>query len=162
MSKVLTRMQYIKGAWTLHMLRKLIGTETFWEGIRQYYDLYREANASTADFRRVMEEVTGQELGWFLDQWLRQGGLPEVEGRWSFDADLWSVQLELRQVQQTDYRFRLAIPVRIHLQDGTTSDTEVELESESGSFELPVDGEPAAVELDPDTWVLMQSTLWEG
>ncbi len=50
---------YKKGAWTLHMLRGVVGDEAFWSGIRAYYRLYRDKNASTADFRRVMEEASG-------------------------------------------------------------------------------------------------------
>ena len=77
---------YRKGAWTLHMLRGVVGDEAFWSGIREYYRLYRDKNASTADFRRVMEEASGRELGWFLDQWLHRGGMLKVGGRWRWDA----------------------------------------------------------------------------
>ncbi len=77
---------YRKGAWTLHMLRGVVGDEAFWSGIREYYRLYRDKNASTADFRRVMEEASGRELGWFFDQWLHprrhaEGRRPLVLGR---------------------------------------------------------------------------------
>ena len=77
---------YRKGAWTLHMLRGVVGDEAFWSGIREYYRLYRDENASTADFRRVMEEASRSELGWFFDQWLTrgrhaEGGGPVVLGR---------------------------------------------------------------------------------
>ena len=159
MSKVLTRMQYIKGAWTLHMLRNLIGTEAFSNGIREYYRLYRESNASTADFQRVMEETSGQEIGWLLDQWLYQGGLPVVEGTWSFDPADSTVRLHLRQTQQNGYRFRLPITVRVHAEDGSTSDAPVDLEADGSHFSIAVEGEPTGLELDPDTWVLMRSTL---
>ena len=71
---------YQKGAWTLHMLRGVVGDEAFWSGIREYYRLYRDKNASTADFRRVMEEASGSDLGWFFDQWLTRGGMLKVEG----------------------------------------------------------------------------------
>ena len=47
------------------------GTEKFWAGIREYYRRYRDGNASTADFRRVMEEVSGED--WLV---LRPVGLP--------------------------------------------------------------------------------------
>jgi aminopeptidase N len=159
MTKVLTRMQYIKGAWTLHMLRDLVGTENFQDGIREYYRLYREGNASTADFRRVMEETSGQEIGWLLDQWLYQGGLPVVEGTWGYDPDQSTVQLHLAQVQQSGYRFRLPMVVRVHAEDGSFIDALVDLTQETGNFSIAVEDEPANLELDPDTWVLMRSSL---
>ena len=80
MSKVTSRLTYQKGGWTLHMLRGIIGTEAFWTGIRDYYRRYRDRNASTADFRQVMEQASGQQLSWFFDQWLNRAGIPAVTG----------------------------------------------------------------------------------
>jgi aminopeptidase N len=159
MANVLTRMQYIKGSWTLRMLHHLVGSEMFWTGIRDYYQQYRESNASTADFRRLMEEESGLDLGWFFEQWLYQGGLPVVEGTWSYDPADSTVRLQLAQVQQDGYRFRLPITVRMYADDGTSTDTRIDLPAEGGHFSLAVEGEPADLALDPDTWMLMRSTL---
>src|SRR5581483_12038343 len=71
------RLVYEKGAWTLHMLRALIGTDAFWRGIRLYYQQYMNGVASTADLRRTMEEVSGRDLGGFFDEWLTRSGVPE-------------------------------------------------------------------------------------
>src|SRR6185503_10652625 len=79
MSRVLNQLVYQKGGWVLHMLRGQVGTEKFWAGIRDYYRRYRDGNASTADFRRVMEENSGQDLGWFFEQWLYRAGSPAEE-----------------------------------------------------------------------------------
>src|SRR5262249_22051448 len=57
MRRVLNPLVYQKGAWTLHMLRGLVGTEVFWAGLRSYYGRHRDGNASTDDFRRIMEET---------------------------------------------------------------------------------------------------------
>ena len=77
---------YQKGAWVLQMLRAQIGDEKFWLGIREYYRRYRDANACTADFRKVMEEAAGLDLAWFFDQWLTRPGSPALEGAWTYDA----------------------------------------------------------------------------
>ena len=47
MSKVLNQLVYQKAGWVLHMLRGVVGTDTFWTGIREYYRRYRDGNAST-------------------------------------------------------------------------------------------------------------------
>ena len=52
MRRVLNRFVYQKGGWVLHMMRTLVGTEAFWNGIREYYRLYVNRNVSTDDFRR--------------------------------------------------------------------------------------------------------------
>ncbi|HEX3878537.1 MAG TPA: M1 family metallopeptidase, partial [Bryobacteraceae bacterium] len=86
MSKVLNQIVYQKGGWTLHMLRGQIGDEKFWAGIRDYYARYCNSNASTAEFRRVMEENSGADLGWFFDQWIYRVGSPVVAGTWRYDG----------------------------------------------------------------------------
>jgi aminopeptidase N len=67
MSQVLTRNIYQKGGWTLHMLRELVGDEAFWAGIREYYARHRNGSATTADFRRAMEEASGRDLETFFE-----------------------------------------------------------------------------------------------
>ena len=42
MRGVLNRFVYQKGGWVLHMLRGTIGTDAFWEGIREYYRRHRD------------------------------------------------------------------------------------------------------------------------
>ena len=62
MSKVTTRNTYQKGAWFLHMLRGLMGDESFRAGIREYYRRFRDRNASTQDFRHVIGKSKIEDL----------------------------------------------------------------------------------------------------
>ena len=156
MSKVTTRMQYQKGAWTLHMLRDLVGTETFWEGIREYYERYYNGSTCTADFRQIMEEVSGTELSWFFDQWLRQGGLPVIAGSWSHSGG--ALRLDLHQTQ-AHYRFRLPLDVLLHFSDGSTQRETILMTSNVEQFTFATALPPSAVVLDPDTWVLLQAEV---
>ena len=150
---------YRKGAWTLHMLRGVVGDETFWAGIREYYRRYRDKNASTADFRRVMEERSGRELGWFFDQWLHRGGLLKVKARWSWDATAHVLRLDLEQAQAAD-PFRMPIEVAIEVAGDAERRTErIELRERQQSFTIPLDGEPRSVALDPRELVLMDSEI---
>ena len=103
-----------------------------------------------------MEEVSGEELGWFFDQWLRQGGVPTISGTWHH-AD-GGVQLELRQTQAT-YRFRLPLDVELRFEDGSTSRETVEMVAPAERFTMPTDRAPTAVVLDPDTWLLLESEI---
>jgi aminopeptidase N len=155
MSKVLNLLVYRKGGWTLHMLRGIIGTEAFWTGIREYYRRYRDRNASTADFRQVMEQASGQQLSWFFDQWLNRAGIPEVGGGWRYDAAAKQIQVELSQTQ-TGEIYRLPIEIGVAQPDGQVRVERVELTGRTGRFVLNADTEPGAVTLDPNTWVLMQ------
>lgn len=156
MSKVTTGMQYQKGAWTLHMLRVQVGTEVFWDGIREYYAAYRDRNASTADFRGVMERVSGQDLGWFFDQWLSRGGVPRIEGSWSFDRD--AVSLRLVQAEAAEV-FRLPLTVGLRFADGSVRLESIEMLDREQEFSIASGKRPVEVEIDPRTESLVRSSL---
>ncbi len=151
MKKVLNELVYQKGGWTLHMLRGQIGTDKFWAGIRDYYRRYRDSNASTDDFRKVMEENSGVDLKWLFDQWLHRAGSPVVEGTWSYDAAAKKILVELAQKQEGDaYRLPLEIGISGHIE-------KIEMTQKAQRFEIASDKEPTAVVLDPNTWVLMET-----
>jgi len=149
MRRVLNQLVYQKGGWVLHMLRERMGDEKFWTGIRDYYRRYRDSNASTDDFRRVMEEVSGQDLTWFFRQWLTRAGSPVVEGKWTYNAAARQVEIDLVQTQPGDaYR----LPLKI----GTGERSEkIEMTEKRQRFQFAVKAEPAQVALDPQTRVLM-------
>ena len=158
--KVLNRLVYEKGGWTLHMLRGLVGTEKFWSGIQDYYRRYRDGSASTADFRRVMEENCHRELSWFFGQWLNRPGSPVVEGSWEFLPDEKRIAIDLAQVQSGD-------PYRLPLEVGITSEGTSELRIEklemterTKHFDIRVEKAPSSVTLDPNCWILMKA-VWK-
>ena len=146
---------YQKGSWVLHMLRGQIGFDSFGAGIREYYRLYRDKNAATDDFRRVMEEASGQDLREFFGQWLQRTPSPVVEGAWQYNAGTKKVEVTLTQTQGGDaYRLPLEFGLTIA---GQTRLEKVEFSMKQQRFEMAVEAEPSAVVLDPNTWVLMES-----
>jgi len=155
MSKVLNRLVYQKGGWVLHMLRGTIGTENFWKGIREYYARYRNQNASTEDFRRVMEKASGASLSWFFDQWLTRPGMPALRGGWRYDPTTKQVHVELTQTQ-TGGAFKLPLEIGIGSDGRAPRIEKFELAGATGQFSFAAETEPASVTLDPNTWVLMQ------
>lgn len=74
---------YDKGAWLIHMLRRQIGDDAFMTLLREFVATFTDRPASSLDFWRLAEEVSGQDLGWFFDQWLLQGGIPQMVLYWS-------------------------------------------------------------------------------
>ena len=109
--------------------------------------------------RRVMEDAAGQDLSWFFRQWLRRPGSPAVEGTWRYDAAGKRVEIELAQVQPGE-------PYRLPLEVGLSGDgaapprvVKVEMTRAKQRFDITAETEPAAVVLDPNTWVLMQASF---
>ena len=160
---------YQKGGWTLHMLRGVVGEDAFWGGIQAYYREFRDRNATTADFRRVMEEASAADLGGFFDQWLYRGGWLELEGGWRYEASSRSIEVELNQVQDAGHTFRMPVEVGIAYpresdgvgaRDRGSVSTGLEIrvvrvDERTNRFTIPVEREPSRVVIDPNTWVLM-------
>jgi len=148
------RLVYEKGSWTLHMLRDLIGTDQFWRGIRLYYQRHMNGLATTADFRRVMEEVSGKDLGWFFTQWLTRPGVPQVSGTWRYDATAKQIVVTVKQTQSSEpYRFALGVGVST-IGSAVPTVRQVQVTDRESTFTIPADAEPASVVLDPGVWLL--------
>ena len=153
---LLNRNNYAKGGWVLHMLRGLVGDETFFRSIRAYYARHAYGTALTADLQHAFEEVSGRSLDWFFQQWVHQPGHPVLEPRWEMSEDGRELILTIAQTQSPNWpTFRLPLEVEIA---GATTDRprreRVELRQRTQSFRFPVDAPPEAVVLDPDGWVL--------
>ena len=159
MSRVTTGAIYQKGSWVLHMLRGTMGDQAFWEGIRAYYARHMNANATTGDFRRAMEEASGLDLEAFFQQWLYSGGNPKLEGWWDYDPTARAVRIELNQTQPAGPTYRLPLELGIHF-DGEAQPRSVELHEIDQRFHrlvIPVDEEPTALTLDPNTRLLFEA-----
>jgi aminopeptidase N len=145
---------YQKGGWVLHLLRGQIGTDKFWAGIREYYRRYRDGNASTQEFRQVMEEVSGADLAWFFQQWVYRAGSPVVEGGWQYDAATKKIEVDLTQTQPGDaYR----LPFEVAIKSPQARIEKIEMTGKQQKFEIAAEQEPSSVELDPNTWMLMDA-----
>ena len=157
MSKVTSSHTYQKGSWILHMLRGQIGTENFWQGIQNYYQKYRNSNATTDDFKRVMEEVSGQDLSTFFQQWLYQPGALEISGSWKYMAEESQIEVKLRQTQKDGRLFQMPIEIGIYDIHGKLQQLKrIEVKEKSNVYTFTVESKPEQVRLDPNLWVLME------
>jgi Aminopeptidase N len=102
---------YQKGAWVLHMLRRELGDNLFWKGMRLYYENYRNKNALTTDFQMVMEKVSKKSLGKFFNQWLFVAGQPDLKITASSVKGKGFTDLIIEQTQ--DYLFSFDIEIQI-------------------------------------------------
>ena len=147
---------YQKGAWVLHMLRREVGTDTFWEGLRAYYERYRNQNASTRDFRAVMEDVSGQNLKRFFEQWTRRPGHPVIEGTWHYDEASGECVLTLRQMQEEP---PFHVPVEVAFGDKPRHTTTLFLRDQEEQTRVECAQAPSSVTLDPNTGLLAELSM---
>ena len=147
---------YQKGGFVLHMLRGLVGDSAFFRGVRSYYAAHRHGNALTDDLRREVERSSGQQLGWFFDQWLRRPGFAELTTGWRYDDGARRVVLDVEQGTRFG-AYRFPLEVEIADAEGRTHRVRVEVPAERTSrhtLPLALDRPPRGVTLDPGVALL--------
>ncbi|GLW62111.1 peptidase [Actinomadura rubrobrunea] len=70
---------YTRGAMCLHALRKRVGDRKFFTILRKWVQSHRDGTATTPEFVRLAEEVSGRELDRLFRVWLYEKGKPR---RW--------------------------------------------------------------------------------
>jgi aminopeptidase N len=110
--KLLSVNSYQKGAWVLHMLRRELGEEVFWKGMRLYYSKFRDSNALTSDFEKVMETVSNRRLDGFFSQWIFTGGEPDLKITFSQSSTAGYNDIIIEQKQEHLFTFNIEIQVK--------------------------------------------------
>lgn len=143
---------YNKGSWILHALRGLIGDEAFFKALRRmaYPDPAMEQVTdgsqcrfvTTDDFLLICEEVSGLELDWFFEVYLRQAKLPRLYSR------IEGQELTLRWESPNGLPFSMPIEVEL---GGKRQRVIV---GEKGiTLKIPRGDKPV---VDPDQWLLCE------
>ncbi|MCD6333608.1 MAG: hypothetical protein J7L89_10080 [Bacteroidales bacterium] len=154
--RLLNTNSYQKGAWVLHMLRNQLGDETFWNGIRRYYAEYKNKNALTGDFQRVMEEVSHRDLSRFFYQWLEIPGHPQLKIDWSYNKSDKQLDVTVHQTQ-THYIFSFPLELKITGKDGRSSRiVTIEINSAETTHSFSFNSKPLMLEADPRTVLLFE------
>ena len=83
--RVFRAVVYDKGAWSLHMLRGLVGDPAFFSGARAFLERFRYAKAGTEDLRLALEEASGRDLRPYFERWIYDTG--PVEITWSASTE---------------------------------------------------------------------------
>ena len=159
MKDVLNPLVYQKGAWVLHMLRRKVGDEKFFNGLRLYYRRHRDGNASTDDFRAAMEEAGDVHLARFFGQWLHRG-TPVVRGTWHYDAGrkVVEVELDVQDPPGASDELPLEIGIAVEGREGLRVEPIVML-GKSQTYTRGVDAPVTSVVLDPNTHMLLDMRI---
>jgi aminopeptidase N len=138
---------YNKGAMVFHMLARKIGQEEFWLGIRKFNREHMGRYADWADIQRAFEEVSGQDLTTFFEQWVRRPGCPTLAVRSAvYDS---AAQTLTITIEQGDPAFEIDVPIRVTHNEGVVDLLfPMQAKVHEGTFSLA--SHPLTVEADPD------------
>lgn len=156
---ILNANSYQKGSWVLHMLRKEIGDQPFWAGIRAYYKEFQNSTALTSDFQKAMETASGKKLDEFFNQWLYNPGHPVIDGSWTFDDNSKTLILSIDQIQKGQI-FRFPLEIAVSFQEKEFQQIQkVLINKESNQISLKVSEKPSKIALDPNVNLLFEGKL---
>lgn len=172
---------YQGGAQVLQNIRGVVGTTTFWSGIRLYYSRFQNGNATSDDFRRAMEDAcrssdtcpaAGRDLSWLFHELLNRGGALLLNATWNYDPAGHRIRVAMQQAQTSDvYRMPIELAVtQMETPPAGRSGAQpppqpvdhiyvMQLDQRQQSFDFPADREPLKVMLDPNAWVMMRATF---
>ncbi|MGH7255707.1 MAG: M1 family metallopeptidase, partial [Nitrospirales bacterium] len=148
---------YQKAAMVFHMLRRELGEEGFWKGIRTLVADYLGAYASWREVEQVFARTAGRDLRWFFAQWVEGTGAPALTVQ---DVRLNQSSTEgppgtarddglLVRVGQQGGPFRLTVEVAVTLAEGGEYRTRVRLDQAEQLLTLRLPGRPVKLTLDP-------------
>jgi aminopeptidase N len=148
---------YAKGAVILHGLRKYVGDEAFFASLRLYLKKFAFKKAEIHDLRLAFEEVTGEDLNWFFEQWFMNAGHPQLTVQHSFEGG--KVLLKVKQTQDLRYApvYKLPLYVEIWVK-GKAKRHFITITEKEQRFVLEAESKPDLVFFDAETQLLAEVT----
>lgn len=139
---------YNKGAAVLHMLRRMLGDEAFFAGLRRYYAEFKYSKAGSEDLRAALEAASGRSLSRFFAYWIYGQDLPELQSAWKVAEDGSGVRIALEQTGDAAGEF--PVTVSLLYADRTSEDLTVTVSGEMTTIERPLSKQLRGIELNGD------------
>jgi hypothetical protein len=149
-------LSYNKASWVLHMLRHVVGNDTFFNILKEYYRSHKYGTINTKSFQDICEKVSGIKLDWFFEQWIFGEYYPQYSISYESQnySDSTHVELTINQKQEK-YLFKMPIDIHINTSNGDTIITVFD-SLWTQKFSFTVLGQLQNIELDKDEWILKQ------
>ena len=154
---------YAKGAVVLHMLRRILGDENFFETLRTYLNKPGLAYnvATTEDFQAVAEEVSGMDLDYFFSEWIYGENYPTYSVQFKRMVDPnggYIAEITISQERNSNpIYFTMPIQLKINTAKSDTLIT-VFNNQRSQVFSIHFDEEPLSLDFDPNNSILKEVT----
>jgi len=141
-----------KGAAVLHMLRYVIGDPSFQRLMKQFPGEHPWGSVNTEEFEKAAQAASGQNLRYFLLEWIESSGAPEFK----LEYTIFRTQSGFRvmgKVSQDLDTFRMPVELKIDT-EGNPETKRIEVVGTSSEFVVETFGKPRTLALDPGNRVL--------
>jgi aminopeptidase N len=149
---------YNKGGLVLHMLRNYVGDEAFFAALNKYLKDNAFTDVEGHELRLAFEDVTGEDMNWFFNQWFYREGHPSLEVDYDYDDENQQVIVTVNQTQDPQEMpavFELPVTIALYAGDSVSRHT-VRINQRSQAFNIDFSKEPELILFDADGVLLAE------
>ncbi len=148
---------YNKGAAAIRVLHYLLGDSMFYKVCKTYQTRFANSNASTQDFNDLVNELSGKNYDFYFEQWIYGVGFPTYTTTWNQTNGKFYLKVKQTNTQNGGL---FSLPIAFTLKRAT-GDTFLilDINTSEHNFEFPIGGTISSVVIDPNVWILKNSTL---
>jgi hypothetical protein len=148
--RIFRALVYNKGASVLHMLRRLVGDQAFFNGLRRFYAEQKFQKAGTDDLERAMEAESGRPLTRFFARWIHGADVPVLR----YSSTVRTGEVIVRFDQDTKTIFDVPVTVTLQYTDGHTQDIVVAVTEAHVEQQIRTTGIVRDVQINKDSAAL--------
>ena len=150
---------YNKGGRVLHMLRKYVGDSAFFASLKLYLDTKRFSSAEVNDLRMAFEQITGEDLNWYFNQWFVFPGKPSLSISYTWDEVNSQQSILLRQTQDFSKNTLYRIPLDVDFYyNNKVERKRIVMDSAKQEFTFTLPVKPDLVNVDAEKMLLCTKT----
>jgi aminopeptidase N len=143
---------YNKGGRILNMLRNYVGDSAFFKSLNEYLNLHKFQPAEAQQLRLAFEDVTGQDLNWFWNQWYYGSGQPTLDINYDYSNGRSRVIVD--QTQKSGKIFKLPVAIDVYSEGAHKKRYKVWLQNKSDTFYFASSEKPSLINVDADKVLL--------
>lgn len=145
---------YQKGGRILNMLRNYVGDSAFFRSFNLCLNNRKLNSAEAQDFRLAFEDVTGQDLNWFWNQWYYGSGHPKFDINYIYDQSGKTAKVIIKQTQQGKI-FKMPVSIDVY-QGGDKKRYKVWADHLVDTFTFNTVSRPDLINVDGDKVLLCE------
>jgi len=158
-----TQITYYKGACVLHMLRYTLGDSMFFSAIKSYATDsaggFKYNSAVTDDFTAKISAAAGQDLSWFINQWVKEPNHPVYGNYYNFTSlggGLWKARFIARQTQTNSAFHKMPLVLKLSFSSGSDTTVRIMNEYNNQIFDFTFNRQPTALVFDPNNDIVLK------
>ncbi len=153
---------YTKGAAFFGMLHYIVG-DSLWDKIcHTYFDRWKFKHVNEERFKKVVEDVTGENFDWYFDPWLHDAvavdyALGKVS-KTKLNDGQWQTEIEVKRKDNGI----MPVEVQLTTQQGEKFTKRWDGKDQSGKVVFVTKDKPGQVALDPNDMILDKNRMNNG